>query len=118
VIRRVPNIPGFITSSVLRRHKLRNYAGAAEAFAMWVKQKGKTLQGLIRRRAAEAKLYRGRSVMRLVKYLERRLGERSFWSDVIAAFVAAAALPKPWAYYVAGAALMKALVPDAVTPAK
>src|SRR4051812_39515861 len=28
------NIPGLIPSSVLRRHKLRNYAGAAEAFAM------------------------------------------------------------------------------------
>lgn len=48
-----------------------------------------------------------------VSYLRQRLGERSFWSDVIAAFVAAAALPKPWAYYVAGAALLKALVPDA-----
>lgn len=53
------NVPGFISSSVLRRHKLGNYAGAADAFAMWVKQNGKTLQGLIRRRAAEAKLYRG-----------------------------------------------------------
>lgn len=47
-----------------------------------------------------------------MSYLRQRLGERSFWSDVIAAFVAAAALPKPWCWYVAVAALLKSLVPD------
>lgn len=54
---RVPPIPGLTTSSVLRRHKLGNKAGAADAFMMWIKQKGKTLSGLIRRRQAERLLY-------------------------------------------------------------
>jgi hypothetical protein len=55
-------------------------------------------------------------MMKFLKYLERRLLERSFWSDVVAGCVAAAALPKPWSYYVAGAAFLKSLVPDATKP--
>jgi lysozyme len=51
------NIPGFITSTVLRRHNLGNYGGAADAFMMWIKQKGQVLPGLIRRRQAERELY-------------------------------------------------------------
>lgn len=50
---------GFAKSSVLRLHKAGEYAGAARAFGLWSKQAGETLPGLVRRRAAEAKLYRG-----------------------------------------------------------
>ena len=56
--------------------------------------------------------------MKLIHYLEQRLGERSFWGDVAIAVTAAAALPKPWCYVFAGLSIVKALVPDAVTPAK
>jgi hypothetical protein len=52
-------------------------------------------------------------MLKVLAYIKKRLLERSFWSDVGAAFVAAAALPKPWCYWVAGAALLKSLVPDA-----
>jgi lysozyme len=51
------NEPGFTTSTVLRRHRLGNHAGAADAFMMWIKQKGKVLPGLVRRRSAERELY-------------------------------------------------------------
>ena len=47
----------FRGSSVLRRHNGRDFAGAAAAFHMWNKQKGKVLAGLVRRRNAEARLY-------------------------------------------------------------
>lgn len=53
------NIPGFLTSSVLRDHKAGDKAGAAKAFGMWVKQAGQTLNGLVRRRAAESHMYQG-----------------------------------------------------------
>jgi len=45
-------------STVLRRHRAGDYAGAANAFAMWNKAAGKVMAGLTRRRAAEAELYR------------------------------------------------------------
>lgn len=48
----------FAGSTVLKRHKLRNYVGAAKAYGMWIRGGGKILPGLIRRREAEAKLYR------------------------------------------------------------
>lgn len=51
-------IGAFQKSSVLRLHKAGDFAGAGRAFGMWVKAKGKTLPGLVRRRAAEAALYR------------------------------------------------------------
>jgi lysozyme len=54
---RVPPIPGLKTSTVLKRHKLGNYPGAAKAFALWNKDNGKVVRGLTRRRAAEAALY-------------------------------------------------------------
>lgn len=44
-------------STVLRRHKAGDHAGAAAAFAMWNRAGGKILPGLVRRRAAEAALY-------------------------------------------------------------
>ena len=45
-------------STVLRKHKAGDWAGAAAAFGMWNKQAGKVLAGLTRRRKAEADLYR------------------------------------------------------------
>lgn len=48
---------GFKTSTVLRKHKEGDYAGAKEAFGRWVKNDGRVMQGLVRRRAAEAELY-------------------------------------------------------------
>lgn len=50
-------IPGFYTSTVLRKHKAGDTKGAAEAFLMWNKAGGKVLAGLTRRRKAEKKLY-------------------------------------------------------------
>ncbi len=47
------------SSTVLRKHRARDYAGAAAAFAMWDKQNGVPVPGLTRRRAAEAAMYRG-----------------------------------------------------------
>lgn len=47
------------TSTLLRKHNEGEYAGAAEQFARWNKAGGRVLNGLTRRRAAEAKLYRG-----------------------------------------------------------
>lgn len=47
----------FSHSTVLRKHSQADYAGAAEAFKMWNKQKGKVLNGLVKRRKAEAELY-------------------------------------------------------------
>lgn len=52
-------LDAFAGSTVLRKHKAGDYAGAADAFGMWVKQAGKTLAGLVTRRAAEARIYRG-----------------------------------------------------------
>lgn len=46
------------TSTLLRLHNAGDYAGAAGQFARWSKAAGKTLPGLVRRRAAEAALYR------------------------------------------------------------
>ena len=50
-------IGGFTGSTVLRKHKAGDYAGARAAFAMWNKNDGKVMAGLTRRRAAEAALY-------------------------------------------------------------
>ena len=54
-------VNAFQRSTVLRRHNAGDYAGAAAAFAMWNKGGGKVLKGLVRRRAAEAALYRSDS---------------------------------------------------------
>lgn len=50
---------GLGDSTLLRKHKAGDYAGAAAEFAKWNKQKGKVLNGLTRRRAGEAAMYRG-----------------------------------------------------------
>lgn len=48
-------------STVMRRHKAGDFSGAADAFAMWNKNDGKVMNGLVRRRAEEAKMYRGQA---------------------------------------------------------
>lgn len=50
--------------------------------------------------------------MKLLQYIERRLGERSFWGDVAVAVTAAALLPKPWNIVFVVLSAIKALVPD------
>lgn len=48
---------GLGDSTLLKKHLRGDYAGAKAAFASWVYNDGKKLNGLIRRRAAEAELY-------------------------------------------------------------
>lgn len=48
---------GLGDSTLLKKHLRGDYAGAKAEFAKWNKAKGKVLNGLIRRRAAEAALY-------------------------------------------------------------
>lgn len=48
-------------STLLRLHRAGDYAGAASEFAKWVNAGGRVLPGLVRRRAAEAALYRRKS---------------------------------------------------------
>jgi lysozyme len=45
-------------SGLLRLHKAGNYAGAAGEFGKWAHAAGRVLPGLVKRRAAEAALYR------------------------------------------------------------
>ena len=47
------------SSTLLKKHKAKDYAGAAAEFAKWNKANKKVMAGLTRRRAAEAKLYAG-----------------------------------------------------------
>ena len=47
----------FSKSTLLRKHKAGDPAGAAAQFAVWNKAAGKVMAGLTRRRAAEAALY-------------------------------------------------------------
>ena len=44
-------------STLLKKHKAGDYAGAQAEFGKWVKAGGKVLPGLVKRRAAEAALY-------------------------------------------------------------
>ncbi|MXP25697.1 glycoside hydrolase family protein [Altererythrobacter indicus] len=46
-------------ATLTRKHRTGDYAGAAAEFARWTRAGGKVLKGLEKRRAAEAKLYRG-----------------------------------------------------------
>lgn len=50
-------IGNFLSSSVLRFHKVGDYQSAAAAFALWNRGGGQVLNGLVKRRAAEAALY-------------------------------------------------------------
>ena len=49
---------GLGDSTLLRKHKAGEFAGAAAEFAKWNRSGGRVLRGLERRRAAEAGLYR------------------------------------------------------------
>lgn len=51
----------FGNSTLLRLHKAKDYAGAADQFGKWNKAAGRVMTGLTRRRAAEAKMYRGQA---------------------------------------------------------
>ncbi len=48
----------FKASALLRLHNTGDVDAAAAQFAAWTSQAGKTLPGLVRRRAAEAAMYR------------------------------------------------------------
>lgn len=48
---------GLGDSTLLRKHRAGDHAGAQAAFASWVFNDGRRLNGLVRRRAAEAALY-------------------------------------------------------------
>lgn len=48
---------GFRQSTVLKRFNAGDIAGAAQAFAMWNKDNGRVIQGLVNRRAAEATVF-------------------------------------------------------------
>lgn len=50
-------IGAFQKSTLLRKHKAGDKAGAAAQFGRWVNGGGKKLPGLVRRRKAEAALY-------------------------------------------------------------
>lgn len=50
---------GLKTSTLLRMHKDGDYEGAANQFQRWNKQAGRVLNGLTKRRSAEADIYRG-----------------------------------------------------------
>lgn len=48
---------GLGDSTLLRKHKAGDYAGAAAQFPLWNKQAGRVLNGLTRRRLAEQAIY-------------------------------------------------------------
>lgn len=50
---------GLGDSTLLRKHKAGDFEGAAKAFISWRFNDGREMRGLIKRRQAEAKLYRG-----------------------------------------------------------
>lgn len=50
-------LDAFARSTLLRKHKAGDYAGAQKEFGRWVNSAGKRLLGLVHRRAAEATLY-------------------------------------------------------------
>lgn len=52
------NTGAIARSTLLRRHLGGDYRAAAEEFARWNRAGGRVLEGLVRRRAAEAHLYR------------------------------------------------------------
>lgn len=46
-------------ATLTRKHRAGDHAGAAAEFARWNRASGRVLKGLVRRRAAEARLYAG-----------------------------------------------------------
>ncbi len=55
------NTGAIARASLTRKHVAVDHSGAAREFARWVRAGGKVLPGLVRRRAAEAELYRAGS---------------------------------------------------------
>ena len=51
------DIPGWLTSTVLRKINAGDIPGAAEAFKLWTHQNGSFVQGLLNRRTAERALF-------------------------------------------------------------
>ncbi len=51
------NTGAIARATLTEKHKAMDYTGAAAEFARWNKAGGRVLKGLVRRRAAEAKLY-------------------------------------------------------------
>lgn len=45
------------TATLTKKHNSGDFAGAKAEFAKWVKNDGKVMKGLVRRRQAEADLY-------------------------------------------------------------
>tara|TARA_R110000751_G_scaffold2018_11_gene9334 strand:- start:177100 stop:177684 length:585 start_codon:yes stop_codon:yes gene_type:complete len=54
------NTGAIARSTLLRRHLAGDYRAAEQGFARWNRAGGRVLKGLVRRRAAEARLYRSR----------------------------------------------------------
>jgi len=52
-------LTNFARSTLLKKHKDGDYAGAAQQFAVWNRANGKVMNGLTDRRADEARMYRG-----------------------------------------------------------
>lgn len=52
------NTGAIARATLTRKHKAGDHAGAAREFDRWVRARGRVLAGLVRRRAAEAELYR------------------------------------------------------------
>ena len=52
-------LDAFGTSTLLKHHREGDHSAAASQFARWNKQNGKVLNGLVKRRTSEARLYRG-----------------------------------------------------------
>ncbi|GGD57064.1 glycoside hydrolase family protein [Erythrobacter arachoides] len=52
------NTGAIARATLTRRHKAGDHAGAAQEFARWCHAGGKVMRGLVRRRVAEASLYR------------------------------------------------------------
>lgn len=54
------NTGAIARATLTRRHRAGDHAGAAAEFARWNRAGGRVMAGLVRRRAAEARMYRGK----------------------------------------------------------
>jgi lysozyme len=52
-------IGNLASSTLIRKHRAGDKVGAADQFGKWVNAGGHRMEGLVKRRAAEAALYRG-----------------------------------------------------------
>ena len=51
------NTGAIATATLTKKHKAGDFDGAKAEFGRWIKNDGKVMKGLIRRRNAEAELY-------------------------------------------------------------